>query len=180
MPKNKDQKFCIYCHPSSGMGLVEVLLAFGVSIIIITALVSLSTFVLRTANTSSRMMQGTRLVNKEVETIRVVRDIFVNDPNLSWEDFYNLVQGCVAVDASGNACPSATSCYVDLNYSNYIRNGSFSVPNENMTVCFGARLVGPAASPDSDKIDIIAVATWTIGGQKKYAHNYTRLTNWNN
>ncbi len=177
--KNNQRK---NCKLESGIGLVEVLLAFGVSIIIITALVSLSTFVLRSATTSSRMMQGTRLVNKEIETIRVVRDIFVNDPDLTWEDFYNSVQGCVAMDAGDNVCPSGVggSCYMDINHPSYIRSGPFAVPNENMTLCFGSRLVGPSANPDTDKIDIIAVATWTIGGQQKYVHNYTRLADWGN
>lgn len=166
---------CSKNKTEAGIGLVEVMLAFGVAMIIITALVSLSTFVLRSATTSSRMMQGTRLVNKEIETIRAVRDIYINDENLSWEDFYTNVSNCVAIDAGGNACP-AGSCHVDFNFSGDIASGFYSVPNENMTLCFGSRQVGA----DTDKIDIIAVATWSIGGQQKYVHNYTRLSNWGN
>ncbi|HDQ88750.1 MAG TPA: hypothetical protein ENN92_01220 [candidate division WWE3 bacterium] len=164
--KSKDEK---------GIGLVEVMLAFGVSVIVITALVSLSTFVLKSATTSSRMMQGTRLVNKEIEAVRVVRDLHISDENLSWEDFYNVVGACIL--GSGTATDpvcSASACTVDLESE----GTSYLLPvfNEadSITVCFGSREV----VSEPDKIDIIAVATWNIGGQTKYVHNYTRLTDW--
>jgi type II secretory pathway pseudopilin PulG len=164
-----------------GFGLVEVMLAFGVSVIIITALVSLATFVLKSATTSSRMMQGTRLVNREIETIRAVRDLYKTDENLSWIDFYNAVNSlstpCRAISGT-SVCP-ANSCHVELDNESM----GYILPNsedfDDISVCFGSRIV--ESSPgvtDPSKIDIIAIATWTIGEQQKYVHNYTRLADW--
>jgi hypothetical protein len=150
-----------------GIGLVEIILAFGVSIIVMVALVSLATFTLRAASTSSRMMQGTRLANQELEILRSVRDSYS-----SWNDFYNVVHACSA----DTACVSE-SCYVTLSTSQ-ISNGAKT--SDDITVCFGSREVAAGTLTDTSRIDIIAVATWTIGGQRKYVHNYTRLTDWNN
>ncbi len=169
----------LHSRSDEGLGLVEVILSLGVAIIVIVALVSLAVFTLRTASSSSRMLLGTRLANQEIETIRAVRDTYLADPDLSWSDFYDLISGCVAVSGEGadaEVCPEESSCHVDLDNP----AGVVSGPTEfdDITVCLGSRAVFDGDEQDSSKIDVITVATWMVGGQRKYTHNYTRLTNW--
>lgn len=160
-------------NSQSGLGLVEVLLAFGISIIIITAIVSLSTFVLRTSSSSSRMMQGTRLMSRELEIVRATRDKYVNQAGLSWETFMNEISPCKAIN-NGTVCGSL-ACTINIQTLEVTHTVGVS---DNITYCFGSRPVVVGGQTATDKVDIISVATWTVGGQRKYVHGYTRLAKW--
>ena len=167
-----------------GIGLVEVILAFGVAVMVTVAMVSLGAYVLRISTESSRLTQGTRLANQELESIRVARDLYASSPTLSWEDFYNAVLGGGAVPVCNLTCTASdcscgtNSCYVSLSGGVASINKAPPKVVDGITVCFGAKPVTVAGVRDPEKIDIIAVASWNIGGHKKNALNYTRLTNW--
>ncbi len=163
-----------------GLGLMEVILAFGVSIIVVTALVSLATFVLRSSTESSRMMQATRLANQELERIRVVRDLYIADEDLNWSDFYNAIRDCAFSDPPCGE--GSATCSIDLTVAgtqNFIQYGN-PPETDGITVCFAFREIRtqPDDSIDTNKADIIAIGTWVLGGERKYVHNYTRLSNW--
>ena len=167
-----------------GIGLVEVILAFGVAVMVTVAMVSLGAYVLRVSTESSRLTQGTRLANQELESIRVARDLYVSSAVLSWEDFYNAVLGGGAVPVCNLTC-TASDCSCGTNSCNVVLSGSTATIRkspqrivDSITVCFGARAVPPSGVRDLEKIDIVSVASWSIGGHQKSALNYTRLTNW--
>lgn len=161
-------------NSQSGLGLVEVLLAFGISIIIITAIVSLSTFVLRTSSSSSRMMQGTRLMSRELELVRATRDKYVNQDGISWASFMSVISPCKAIETNGTACGSH-ACTINIQT---LEVTNVAGSSDSITYCFGSRPVVVGGQTATDKVDIITVATWTVGGQRKYVHGYTRLARW--
>ena len=151
----------------SGIGLVEVIFALGVSIIIVTSLVSLTLFTMRSSLQNKLMLRGTQIVNQELETLRAFRDAN------SWEDFIDAVDGC----------HGSSKCYLDKN--------SFTVLETEGTEGTGVETVnfffraydpnGGVYDPPSDSDSVVRIyanATWKIGSQQKNVHNYTDLSNW--
>ena len=144
-----------------GLGLVEVIVAMGVSIIIITAMVSLAIFTLKTTTQSKGLLESTRQANQQMEKLRAYRDNYVISQ--SWENFYNLLKDCPIT----SDCSSDDVCYIDDNFAfKYVGIGP--VPS----ACFYATAVS------DNVLNIVTVAPWKIGGVTKAAYNYSRLSNW--
>ena len=152
-----------------GLGLVEVIVALGVSIIIITAMVSLAIFTLKTTTQSKGLLESTRQANKQMEKLRAYRDNYVISQ--SWENFYNSL-----IDGSGNGycstnCSSGSVCYIDDSFTFY----NVDDPNPAPSACFYA---ATAVSGNTNVLNVVTVAPWKIGGVTKAAYNYSRLSNW--
>ncbi len=151
-----------------GLGLVEVIVAMGVAMIVITAMVSLAIFTLKTTTQSKGLLESTRQANKQMEKLRVYRDTYVISQ--SWEDFYNSL-----IDGLGNSycstnCSSGYVCYID---DNFVFHG-VNDPPIPLPSCFYATVV----SGNGNVLNIVTVAPWQIGGVTKAAYNYSRLANW--
>ena len=167
----KDQK------SEEGIGLVEVIISLGVAMIVVTAMISLSIFTLRTSTQSELLMESTRLANQQLERVRAARDEFDN-----WDDFYNAATG----DSCSTSCSeedAVQACYVNTGSSFTITRGSNPPTGSDakVTTCFFVSEVDlPSGGTDTSKLDITSVATWQIGGERKYTHSYTRLSDWQN
>lgn len=156
----------------NGIGLVEVIFALGISVVIITSLVSLSLFTLRSSLQSKLMLQGTKLLTQELEMVRAYRD----KESTTWENFLTNVRGC----SGSNRC-SVPADFSVITAAEKI----LTVDGADVTIYFQAHQIdasgnalpiGPSASPDFVRIS--GTASWVIGSQTKYVHNYTDLSNW--
>lgn len=79
-----------------GFALLEILLAFGISIIIVTAMVSLAVSTVRAATTNNAYSEAGKLAQRQAERLKLKRD------TTGWSDFLLLLQNC-----------SGTPCYID-------------------------------------------------------------------
>lgn len=151
-----------------GIGLVETIVALGVSVVIIVALVSLSLFVLRASLQSKLLLQSSELANEQVQLLKAYRD------SEGWTDFISALPGCT----------SSTRCYI-------------SIPGGTFTVASGDRVLNPntpgqlnigffATDLDSggnvllttQQVRISVVASWYLGSDIQSTYLYTDLTNW--
>ncbi len=156
------------------MGLVEVIASLGIAIVVITSLVSLALFTLRSSLQSKLLLQGTKLANEELELVRAYRD------STSWTLFDAAMLNC-----------TASNCYID---SSITPLGGTEVFNPGLTTqitryfkasdptlnCSGSPLVcaGGPVNASSTIIRISVEVFWTVGSTTKYAHVYTDLSNW--
>ena len=147
-----------------GIGLVEVIAALGISVIVITALVSLSLYTLRSSLQSKLQLEATKIANREVEMLRAFRD------QNTWTIFRT----------DTTSCEGGSACYV-IN-----AEGTFSVSSgsivevidgQNMTRSFTLK---PDTDDPQDIIEVTVTVTWQIGSQVKETNLYTQLTNWQN
>jgi len=157
----------------SGVGIVEVIAALGLSIIVLTSLVSLSLFTIRSSLQSKLQLEGTKLANKQLELVRASRDAAAEWQN-GTNGFLDQITPCVV----GNPCHmDATNLQVDGS-SDVLNAGT---PEETEVFFFasdpndGGNLV---ATDEEARISV--VVRWTVAGNDKYARLYTDLTNWAN
>jgi len=146
-----------------GIGLVETLAALSITIIVVTSLVSLSLFTLRTSLNSRLMLQGTKIASQEIELVRAARDSLA-----SWDDDF-----IAALNAAG--CFGG-SCYMTANLvvmPGYYDTSPGSPENINKRFTVEDRSGG-----DFSVIRVKVTVSWVVGGQTKYAYNYTDLSNW--
>jgi len=148
----------------NGIGLVEVIAALGISVVVITSLLSLTLFSLRTSLQSTLLMEGTKAANTQMELVRAYRD-----QTTVWSTFVSTVSGCT---------PTATppGCYVDIAVDPLVvRTGSTPTAAGGTSI-----LTRFYAVPKSGNtiISITVQSTWSVGGQNKETFVYTDLTNW--
>jgi Tfp pilus assembly protein PilV len=138
-----------------GIGLVETIVALGISIVVLTSLVSLSLYTLRSSQQSKYMLEASKLATEELERVRAVRD-----GSTLWSVFKSTMtaRGCFSSPCNITPALSIVSG-TDTSSSNYIR--SFKV-----------------SEPSLDVLRIAVTVSYTIGGQAKSVSNYTDLTNW--
>ncbi|OGC50164.1 hypothetical protein A2W32_01320 [candidate division WWE3 bacterium RBG_16_37_10] len=153
-----------------GIGLVEVILALGISIVVITSLVSLSVYTLRNSLQSKLLLRGSKLANEELERARAYRD---NSP--TWEQF---VGGLLAANCT-------TACYINVSLAPVSgeeqTNPNYATrPTENLWRSFTiSDPVNLDVVSTTDNVIRISVATrWEIGGVTKRTNVYTDLSNW--
>ena len=153
-----------YLKYKNGIALVEVVAALGIAVVVITSLVSLAIFTMRSSLRSKLLLEGTKHASRQIELLRAYRD----NPGITWDIFKN------ELDPN---CTGGDSCNI----------------NENLNITTGKADSGPDTPPleqvyryftvtnvTNDSVDITAVAEWQIGGETKSTHMYTTLTNWRN
>jgi len=161
-----------FIKSQKGIGLVEVIFALGVSVLVITSLVSLSLFTLRSSTRSKLLLQGTKLANQELEKVRALRDAVAQDAARNWEDnFIGLLRTC----SVGNPCT------VNDDFASLAGSRTVTVGSQVITIYFYATKTDDTAIavdevPDVVKISV--VAAWSEGGQARSVYNYTNLSNW--
>lgn len=64
-----------YKPNQEGIGLVETIVALGLGVVVLTALVSLSVFTLRTSTRGKLMLEGSKRANEQLELVRAYRDL---------------------------------------------------------------------------------------------------------
>ena len=151
----------------NGIGLVEVILALGISIIVITALVSLSIYTLRSSLNSKLLLNGTKLANAEVEMVRGYRD------TVGWATFASDMQNC----SSTCYFSSANTLVFGTDGIETVSNGN---PAEDIARYFVALdgITNGVVTGTTTIIRINVITSWTVGGVAKYARVSTDLSNW--
>jgi Tfp pilus assembly protein PilV len=160
-----------------GIGLVEVIAALGVSVIVLTSLVSLSLFTIRSSLESKLMLEGTKIANRELELVRAFRDSredWYND--ITGEGFINKVQGCTDVDDASH-CSVNYSSGLDINNAETVLNSGTA---EQLTYYFFVTDPSDGSYLDGteQEVRITVVVEWTVGDEQKSTRLYTDLTNW--
>lgn len=152
----------------SGVGLVEVIAALGISIIVITSMVSLAVFTLRSSLQSKLLLQGTKLANEELERVRAYRD------TRAWTDFVTDLSSC-----TGNAKCSINNSLVLATSDDVINLGTLEELHRYFRV--SDQIDGDGTIEATDTVlRISVVTTWTIAGQTKSTYVYTDLSSWRN
>ena len=148
-----------------GIGLIETLLALGVSIIIVTAMVSLAIFTVRASLQNKLLLTGTQLANQEIELVRAFRD------STSWEEFIDELDGTTGINCFTGDCYMTNTGVLVVNAGEQLINGGTV---EEISKKF--RLTD--INGDQTLIRVAVTVGWQIGADAKYAHNYTELSGW--
>ncbi|MFC1756146.1 hypothetical protein ACFLZK_02020 [Patescibacteria group bacterium] len=151
-----------------GIGLVEVIAALGLSIIVLTSLVSLSLFTIRSSLHSKLLLEGTKLANREIELVRAFRDAVPEWENTS-DGFLDEMITCF------------DRCYMNnLNVVNGV--DVIGVGPEQISRSFKATKTDGTTQldPGDEEVRISVEVSWAVGTDTKYARLYTDLTNWAN
>jgi Tfp pilus assembly protein PilV len=153
-----------------GISLIEVVAALGIAVIVITALVSLSIYTLRTSTQSKQLLASTKQVNTQLEYIRNYRD------SKTWSAFLTSMENCT----------TSKACIISA------LGGSISVQNVKADSALGASEVYvyfQATDPNSADGSILSssttvrvhvIAKWRIGDLIKSTDLYMDFTNWQN
>jgi len=150
-----------------GIGIVEVIAALGLSIIVLTSLVSLSLFTIRSSLHSKLLLEGTKLANREIELVRAFRDAsaeWENGTDGFLDEMINCTNGCHMSGLSVGAGADV-----------------MGAGPEQITRSFEAtRVDGNALQSGDEEVRISVEVEWDVGTDTKYARLYTDLTNWAN
>ena len=148
-----------------GIGLVETILALGISIVVITSLVSLSLYSLRISQASKFQLQGTKLASEELERLRAARD------SMSWLEFITALSPCI----NGNLCNIGSGLSIAQGAESIPISGTSSVVTRSFTV---TDPINGSFEGNEQVLRFSVVVTWTLGTAQKYARIYTDLSNW--
>jgi len=151
----------------AGIGLVETMLALGIGLIIITSMVSLAIFTLRSSIQNKLALTGTQAVNQQIELVRAYRDSIED-----WTEFVAEIDG-----TNGPNC-FTTDCHMT-------ETGTLSVVSGQKITAAGTAEELRKSFRVSDQsggartlLRISVTASWRVGVNTKYAHNYTELSSW--
>jgi Tfp pilus assembly protein PilV len=156
----------------AGIGIVEVIAALGLSVVVLTSLVSLSLFSLRTSLHSKLQLEGTKLANRELELIRAFRD-----GSATWQ---NGTDGFLDEMMS---CTQASPCHMEFASGLAVGSGADTEGSgaEAISRSFYATTpAGGTLQSTDQEVRINVSVTWQVGDDTKYARLYTDLTNWSN
>jgi Tfp pilus assembly protein PilV len=145
----------------NGIGLVEVLAAFSISIVVITALVSMALYTLRSSLNSKLLLEGTKIATRETERVRALRDT-----SATWVNFMTAVNTCKTVSNKCHISPPST-----------VAQGTNTETIDGQAVIYSFYVV-PDTNDPNNIVRILVDVTWTVGGVPKGTHIYTDLTNW--
>jgi flagellar basal body-associated protein FliL len=151
----------------AGIGLIEVIAALAISIVVITALVSLSLFVLRSSKQSSSLQEATNEANEQMELLRAYRDAS------TWADFTS--------NAGIGDCGGDDYCYMSIPLAVDNLSAEEQVPtldNRVVTYFTATDASGGSVSEEDNIVSIEVVSFWNIAGQNKTTSLYTNFSNW--
>jgi Tfp pilus assembly protein PilV len=157
---------------NKGIGLVEVIAALGITLMTITALVSLALYTMRTSLQSKLTLEGSKMATREMELVRAYRD---RSP--TWNDFITTLSSSnCEVDSGPGICHMETDIATLAPVS-----GTFveTVDNQAVTRSFSADL-DPEGTGDNNVVYITVTVSWSIAGRTHQTNLYTYLTNWRN
>lgn len=89
-------RFPVQTKNSRGYALIEILLAFGISTVVMVAMVSLAVVTVRAATTNKAYAEAGKVAQSQAERLKLKRDI------TPWSTFLPLMRSC-----------SGRHCYVD-------------------------------------------------------------------
>lgn len=157
-----------------GLGLIEVIAAFSISIVVITSLLSLAITTMRASLNSKLLLEGTKIATREIERVRALRD-----SSVSWVQFLDDVDSSDGdgANCTCNAAPCAKKCSMSLVPSLSVSTGQTVEVIDNQSITHYFNITKDQYDPDN--IARVSVfVDWSIGGIAKSTHVYTDLTNW--
>ncbi len=155
-----------------GIGLVETIIALGVAVIVITSLVSLSVYTLRTSNRGKLYLQGSKQANEGLELVRAFRD---QQP--TWNDVIVAFQNC----DNGALCHISTSgSSLSPRPGEFINTNGTTATADDVFWYFTARGSGSNITATDNVIRIQVRSRWFVGDDEVDAYVYTDLSNWRN
>ena len=154
---------------NKGIGLIEVIAALGISVVVITALVSLSLFTMRTSLQSKMLMNSTKSANQQLELVRAYRD------SHSWADFILAMRNCDSAPAT--VCRISTSQVITA--AAPVADAAFG-PTTLDVYFVASNLSGGEVGEDDLSVRISVTAKWRVGSALKTTNMYTEFTNWQN
>lgn len=141
---------------NKGIGLVETILALGIAVVVITALVSLAVYTLRSSQQSKYLLEGSKLATEHVELLRLYKD------NAGWSTFTGAV----------GACTGATHCSTDgidvVNTPATIQLSNNTSVQRYFTVDLSVTNV----------VRVTSIVEWQVGPDTKTTTIITDITNW--
>lgn len=141
---------------NNGIGLVETILALGIAVVVITALVSLAVYTLRSSQQSKYLLEGSKLATEHVELLRLYKD------SAGWSTFTSDV----------GACTGATHCSTDgtsvINTPDTITLSNSASVQRYFTV----------TTPATNVIRVTSIVEWQVGPDIKKTTIITDITNW--
>ncbi|MBI2414475.1 hypothetical protein HYV31_01340 [candidate division WWE3 bacterium] len=167
MIKIKHTKTTNIQNNESGIGLVETMLALGIGLIVITSMVSLSIFTLRSSLQNKLMLAGTQTATQQIELMRAFRD-----SKVSWDEFIADVDG-----TNGINCFTSDCHMIDSGVTTVVAGENTLNPNTAEELKKSFRLTDQSGGAKT-LIRVSVNVSWKIGATTKYAHNYTELSGW--
>jgi type II secretory pathway pseudopilin PulG len=160
-------QFIEIMHDHKGQTLVEVVVALGVVILLVTGLITGTVFSLKASQNSRARSLATKYVQEAIEIARKDREI-------SWYNFTSL---------SGDYCmPENSISFLEApvhsgtcNQSDYIKLDSPQIVFIR-TVKFDSIAAVPSVNPDL--IRVTATVTWKEGDTTRTSQATTDFTNW--
>ena len=152
-----------------GIGLVETVAALGVAVVVITSLVSLALFTLRSSINSKLFLEGTKMANEEIELVRAYRD----SSGMTWSGNPGFIVNM------GPCFGALAKCFVNTSGNPLTISASEETFNSGQPTELKRffRLSYPV-SGNTNLVRVEVEASWKVGSITKYAHNYTELANW--
>lgn len=163
-----------------GLGLIETIAALGLAVVVVTSLVSLSVFTLRTSNRGKLFLRATKLANQEVELVRAFRDAQL------WTDFVNAMLGASCQDTNSDA---ACSMSIDASKNLTVNSGPTRLDVGGLNeITYYFTVSDPISESDdvqagfvdaSDPVLRINVTVeWDLGGETQSTNIYTDVSSW--
>lgn len=153
-----------------GIGLVEVIASFGITIVVLTSLVSLALYTMRSSLNSKLMLEGTKIANREIELVRAYRD----SPTRTWSAF---LSGLSTAQCSCASLPCINRCHMTNTNPVTVVNGTTteSIDGQTVTRYF---YVTPDTASSPNIVRVYVTTSWVVGPRTNSTHIYTDLTNW--
>lgn len=127
-----------------GFVLLEVILAFGVSLIIITGMIALGVSTVRATTSNKAYAEAGKIAQREVERLKLLRDT-----SASWAAFTSSVSGC------------GTSCHLSPSGSSYtVSTGAGTEGTSPSTITYS---FSTSLSSDGNELNYIVTTSWTVG-----------------
>lgn len=166
-------KYKNFKNSEKGLGLIEVIAALALAVVVITSLVSLSVFTLRSSTRGKLLLQSTKIANTQVELIRAFRDSYTN-----WGEFIDQIDG-----GSGTPDCVGGTCHIDVSANTLnVSSGSGTTGTGADAISYSFQLSDPINNDgvvNTDEIVRVDVlVSYTLGSQSKETRITTDISNW--
>lgn len=164
-----------------GLGLLETIAALGLAVVVITSLVSLSVYTLRTSNKGKLLLNASKIANEQVELIRAFRD------SISWTEF---VEGINGTGGTPDCVNGFCHMEIDGSYGLSVQAGSDYTEDSLGVSTQGTPLEteysfsvsdpinGDGVSATDDVVRIEVLVEWRVGSETKSTRIYTDVSSW--
>lgn len=156
---------------NKAIGLIEVIVSLGISTIIITSLISLNIFTLRTSLKGKLYSEASNSTSKQLELVRAFRDTY------TWNEFISSMEYCKSNDENPICImqTNSTGLYVDTNGPSPKVN---DMSIEDVSV--GFYVLNNIDSQNDELISVVAVSQYLDAGEIKKITLRADFTNWQN